>query len=73
MFVKFLHNIYTGNIQTCCFQTSIKIREQILENIKADYSHSSVLVSVFSYKTPFSGAEFSNKDLLLVLKLYQLQ
>jgi len=49
MFVKLLHNIYTGKIQTCYFQTSVKIREQIFRNIKAEYSRSSDLVSVFSY------------------------
>lgn len=49
MFVKLLHNIYTGKIQSCYFQTSVKIRGQILKNIKAEYSRSSDLVSVFLY------------------------
>lgn len=56
LFVKLLHNIYTGKIQTCYFQTSVKIREQILKDIKAEYLHSSDLVSLFLYSTPFSRA-----------------
>lgn len=56
MFVKLLHNIYTGKIQTCYFQTSVRIREQILKDFKAEYLCSSDLVSLFLYSAPFSRA-----------------